>query len=62
MTQCIFDNNIDCKHFINEEHRCFIFSQRCDSLKYKMEFGINQFGDIVSLIFKQQQIEADIKI
>lgn len=52
MKACIFNNTIGCGHFINGEYRCIIFKQKCDNLKYRTEYGINQFGDLVSLIFK----------
>lgn len=53
--KCIFDSDINCKHFINNEYRCFIFKQKCQVIesKYKFEIGINTFGDVVSLTFKQ---------
>jgi len=54
MEKCIFDEDIDCKHFINDEYRCLISKQKCDVLesKYMAEVGVNTFGDVVSLIFK----------
>jgi len=54
MEKCIFDNNINCKHFTNNEYRCIIFKQKCDILesKYRTEIGISTFGDAISLTFK----------
>lgn len=47
--KCLFvDEN--CKHFTNGEHRCMIFHQKC-GLMPKMEYGINQFGELVTIIF-----------
>ncbi len=51
---CLFSNN-NCKHFVNGEHRCFIFKQKCE-LMPKMIWGINQFNELVELSFIIEQV------
>lgn len=57
MERCIFDRDIDCRHFIDDEYRCVIFMQKCEIIKskYKTEIGINTFDEITSLIFKKTE-------
>lgn len=54
MRKCIFDNSIDCRHYIDGEYRCCIFAQKCKDLKYDMVSGTNQYG-LISLTFREKE-------
>lgn len=47
--KCLF-TDMECKHFINKEHRCIIFKQKCDLIP-KVMWGINQFNELVEMSF-----------
>ncbi len=47
--KCLFVNE-ECKHYMGNEHRCVICKQKCEVMP-NMMYGINQFGELVELIF-----------
>lgn len=51
--KCIFHSDIECGHFINDEYRCMIFGSKCENIRYRMQYGTNQFGELVELIFRE---------
>lgn len=53
MKKCIFDDIIDCEHYVNGEYRCIAHKLKCENMKYELTCGVNRFG-LTSLTFKEQ--------